>query len=147
MDLFNNPMVQAARNQMTKEQQEEYARIGEHLFSDEALQVMESGKVRKASEEDLLTYALAALRSGLHPQELTPPEVMAVQKAKGPHWYKEFGWKKADVPDMSLMPRIISGPSDDSSRSTVLTPGPNRTSLREVEPISVSSLQVKGNKK
>lgn len=89
MDLFNNPMIQSAKNAMTPEQIEEYKKIGEYMYNNHDYNNIE--KVKDSSNTDLLSYAIQALKSGLDPCDLSKPEVQALTETYGEKWYEQFG--------------------------------------------------------
>ena len=97
--LFNNPMVNAARQNMSQEQIDEYARKGREIYehfdfeSGEFLQDI----VLNAAEELKIT-----IRSGLHPSYLTEDEKDVLVASYGEEWYKKFGFEKEDLDEIRL---------------------------------------------
>lgn len=97
-DLFNNPMIDMARQGLTKEQVEEYKKIGEYMYSTN-FKVQEAGSVEKPPDKtDILQYAIEALKSGLHPTDLSETELQHLNEVYGDKWYEKYGWGPEDVP-------------------------------------------------
>lgn len=95
-DLYANPMVESAKKVMTKEQIEEYEKEGEYLFQNDFNTTQEGSAEPKKPE--LAEYALAALRSGLHPRDLRDGELDVLYSFCGPKWYEKFGYTADEVP-------------------------------------------------
>lgn len=89
MDLFNNPMIQSARNAMTPEQVEEYKKIGEYMYNNHDYIKIEN--IKESNNTDLLSYAVQALKSGLDPCDLSKPEIQSLTDTYGEKWYEQFG--------------------------------------------------------
>ena len=103
MDLFNNPMVEAARKGMTPEQQEEYKRIGEYMYNNDVYKVNEVGsRVKEALSSDLILYATEALKSGGNPNDLSGAELRALIDVYGDRWYEKFGFEEGEVPKPAI---------------------------------------------
>jgi uncharacterized membrane protein YukC len=99
MDLFNNPMVEAAKKMMTPEQLEEYKRVGEYMYNNEVYKVSEIGsKVKESDNSDLILYATQALKSGGSPYDLSGAELRALIDVYGENWYERFGFEENEVP-------------------------------------------------
>lgn len=103
MDLFNNPMVEAARKAMTPEQQEEYKRVGEYMYNNDVYKVNEVGsRVKEAGNADLILYATEALKSGGNPNDLSGAELRALIDVYGDKWYEKFGFEESEVPKPTI---------------------------------------------
>jgi hypothetical protein len=99
MDLFNNPMVEAAKKSMTPEQLEEYKRVGEYLYNNDVYKVSEIGsKVKKPESHDFILYATEALKSGGSPHDLSGAELRSLIDVYGENWYERFGFTQDEVP-------------------------------------------------
>lgn len=116
MDLYNNPMVDAARSAMTPEQIENYKQMGEYMYSDLIVDTVTNtkskgrlkGKARKASQtksnvdtevgpiKDAIQYILIALRSGLHPSQLSDDEKDIMKNKFGDRWFALFGYENLE---------------------------------------------------
>lgn len=91
-DLFNNPMVQAAKNAMTPEQLENYKKIGEYMYNNDTYKIAQVGsKVNTANTEELILYATSSLKSGGDPADLTDEELRALINTYGDKWFERFG--------------------------------------------------------
>lgn len=110
-DLFNNPMVDAARKSMTPEQIEEYKKWGENMYGkvDFTKEFGMSNNSMKASGQDIATYAYKAVRSGLDPFELKEMEIQALNDVMGNKWYEPLGFTEKDVP-RSILQIAKDGP-------------------------------------
>lgn len=119
MSLYDNPMIDAAKNAMTEEQKQEYAKIGEYMYTRQDYKIAEVGsKIKEASTEDLASYAIQGVKSGLDPNELTDKELAALIDIYGDKWYESYGYSEDEIrkpfvhvgaPDSSLsnnMPKI-----------------------------------------
>jgi hypothetical protein len=99
MDLFNNPMVEAAKKSMTPEQLEEYKRVGEYMYNNDVYKVSEIGsKVKQPENSDLILYSTQALKSGGSPHDLSGAELRALIDVYGDKWYERFGFTQDEVP-------------------------------------------------
>ena len=99
MDLFNNPMVEAAKKSMTPEQLEEYKRVGEYMYNNDVYKVSEIGsKVKQPENSDLILYATQSLKSGGSPHDLSGAELRALIDVYGDNWYERFGFTQSEVP-------------------------------------------------
>jgi hypothetical protein len=103
MDLFNNPMVEAAKKSMTPEQLEEYKRVGEYMYNNDVYKVSEVGsKVKQPENSDLILYATEALKSGGNPHDLSGAELRALIDVYGEKWYERFGFEQDEVPKPAI---------------------------------------------
>ena len=100
-DLYDNPMIRSAKKQLTKEQLEEYKRIGEYMYNnvDYHQNDVKASKIKESNPTDLLTYAVQALKSGGDPKDLTPQEINMLVSVYGDKWYEKFGLEEQDVPN------------------------------------------------
>ena len=98
MDLFNNPMVDAAKRAMSAEQMNEYKEFGRYMYSDNNIRTIEtSRKIEAPTNEALLGYAVTALKSGGDPQDLSDEELQVLIKTYGKNWYEQFGLTEEEV--------------------------------------------------
>jgi hypothetical protein len=88
-DLFNNPMVNAARASMTKEQLDDYQKQGEYMF--EMMDVTNDPLV------ELTNQVEDTLQGGLHPSYLDSSERLVMENKYGNEWFKTFGWDKLEM--------------------------------------------------
>ena len=83
-NLFDNPMVRAAREKMTPEQIAEYKRQGEHMYGD-----IDYTKTYDPFEEKLkqsAIYIISGLKSGLRPNQLSEDEEKTTNKDRKIDW-------------------------------------------------------------
>jgi hypothetical protein len=102
MDIWNNPMVNNALKSMTKEQIEEYKKVGEYMYNNVNF---EDNKIINNLDppiEESVAYIEEGIKSGLLPQDLTENEVVVLNKAYGEKWYERYGFVKDDVPEEGL---------------------------------------------
>ena len=97
-DLWNNPMVDQAKKALSAEDQENYARIGEEMFSTVDF---ENSTINQQDMEAQIVesafYIFEKIKSGLHPSYLEEGEINVLEEAFGKTWYKKLGFKKSDV--------------------------------------------------
>lgn len=111
MDLFNNPMVDAARNAMSPEQQEQYRRVGEYMYSDKNWNMVNSNNYKKeATEEELLAYAVETLKAGGDPKDLSEKELQSLCKFYGEKWYEKFDFEESQIKQPAF--QTVSKPED-----------------------------------
>jgi hypothetical protein len=92
-DLFNNPMVTAARDAMTPEMLENYKRLGESMYKDIDF---ENGTIQNIINETLQKLD-CTLKSGLHPSMLSNDEKNLLKEEMGEKWYEKYGYVKEDL--------------------------------------------------
>ena len=94
-DLFDNPMVKAARESMTPEQIAEYQEKGKAMYNTVEF---ENNTIIGDDDplEDFIAYISVGLNSGLHPMELETDEKLAMSNKYGSEWYKRFGYESID---------------------------------------------------
>lgn len=98
-NLFNNPMVESAKKSMTPEQIEEYKRIGNYMYNSvDYKNTVDSIDIKESNEEDLLIYAMEALKAGGDPKDLTEQELQVLNRIYGERWYEMFGLEEHEVP-------------------------------------------------
>jgi hypothetical protein len=93
-DLFDNPMIDAAKKALTPEQIEEYKKIGEYMYNNDIFK--NTGNILN-TEENILVYATESLRSGLNPSELSQQEKQCLISTYGDNWYEKFGFTKDEI--------------------------------------------------
>lgn len=88
-NLFNNPMVRAAKASMTPEQIAEYQRIGEEMYSTvdfETSTVLDNGEPLAEG----VAYVVEALKSGIHPDYLEEDDVKIMEEVYGKNWKNKY---------------------------------------------------------
>ena len=101
--LYNNPMVESAKKALTPEQQEEYKKIGEYMYNNKNLQIVETGSaIKESTQETLLAYAVEAIKAGGDPKDLSEPELRALCHFYGAKWYEKFGLEEDEIRQPSI---------------------------------------------
>jgi hypothetical protein len=95
-DLFDNPMINAAKQSMSPEIIEKYKELGKSMYKD--LDFV-NGTIEN-SIQDALKNIEEAILSGLHPSMLTDNEKAVLESEKGKEWYEKFGYVKEDLYDI-----------------------------------------------
>ena len=95
-DLFNNPMVDAAKKSMDPKDLEKYRLLGESMYKDIDF---ETGTINN-SINDSLNKLHVVLMSGLHPSMLTDDEKYILESEIGKEWYKKYGYVEKDLTEM-----------------------------------------------
>lgn len=97
-DLFNDPALTAAYDALSPEEKEKYRRQGEHYFAND---LSEIGLDENGEQIDFIMEAAAeltlAMRSGLHPNDLTDDERHVIREAYGTRWWTKFGYTDDEV--------------------------------------------------
>jgi hypothetical protein len=94
-NLFDNPMVKAAREQMTPEQIEDYKKKGEQMYGG-----IDHTRDFDPFEERLkqsAIYIISGLKSGLRPNQLKEDELEVLTQIHGETWYINYGFTKEDL--------------------------------------------------
>jgi len=97
-DLFNNPMVKSAMAAMTPEQLEDYKIMGKHMHSIDFTEEIPRPKDLEQETVNGVFYIKDALKSGLHPRDMTTKEIQLMYDVYGKDWFREYGYKKNEVP-------------------------------------------------
>lgn len=84
-DLFNNPMVENARKNMSPEQLQHYKEIGEKMHNS-----IDFNTNQLLNQEEHLiesvAYVMEGLKSGLHPSYLSKDEEQLLENHYGKDW-------------------------------------------------------------
>ncbi len=86
-DLFNNPMIQKARESMTPEQLREYERQAEYMYSHVNF---ETGELLQDPLADFVADIVEQLKSGLGVEYLDSDEQLAMENHYGKNWRDRF---------------------------------------------------------
>ena len=103
--LYDNPMVESARQNMTKEQLEAYKSYGESMYN--SIDFVDSkGKSRNVPEEHLeaVSYVINSINSGMHISYLEENERLLLEDVLGKEWYKNFGYIQDDIYEVVTTP-------------------------------------------
>lgn len=95
-DLFNNPMVKAAKDAMTPEILENYKRLGESMYKDIDF---ENGTIQNIIDDSIKKLD-CVLKSGLHPSMLSDDEKKLLNEEIGEKWYEKYGYIKEDLDEI-----------------------------------------------
>jgi len=103
--LYDNPMVESARQNMTKEQLEAYKSQGESMYNSIDF-VDNNGKSRNAPEEllDAASYIINSINSGMHISYLEENEKFLLEDVLGKEWYTNFGYVQEDLYEIVTTP-------------------------------------------
>jgi len=98
-DLFNNPMVNSAKNAMSKEDLKRYEDWGHAVFDDIDY---ETTSITQYPPPMLnaLAYIEDSLNSGQHPSTLTKDELSILSEMLGEEWYLKWGYTKEDLTEI-----------------------------------------------
>lgn len=101
-DLFNNPMIQAARKNMTPEQISFYKLLGDKMYGDLSIFDTKEGtegveSTEEVTVEDKTEYALSAIIAGMHPKYLSAEDSTLLRTAYGDIWYEKYGYTSEDL--------------------------------------------------
>jgi hypothetical protein len=98
-DLFVNPMVQNALENMPEDVLANYKRVGEELYSIdfEDIDINNMPKVMT----DAVSNLEIQLRSGLHPSLTTENERNLLKEAYGAEWYKKWDYTIEDLENIN----------------------------------------------
>ena len=100
--LFNNPIFENAKNSLTEEQKDAYKKMGEYMYNQDIYRKAETEVKSNITAEEILLYAVQALKSGINPKDLTEREVQALTDTYGKYWYEKFDLTKEDVPELTI---------------------------------------------
>jgi hypothetical protein len=103
--LYDNPMVESARQNMTKEQLDAYKSQGESMYNSIDF-VDNNGKSRNAPEEllDAASYIINSINSGMHISYLEENEKFLLEDVLGKEWYTNFGYVQEDLYEIVTTP-------------------------------------------
>lgn len=99
-DLFDNPMVTAAKEAMSPEDLERYKKIGEEMYKNVDF---EQSKILNNMEPpfaEATAYLSEQLKSGLHPSVLADNEKQILENTLGKEWYKKWGYNVEDLSEI-----------------------------------------------
>ena len=104
--LWDNPMINMARQNMSPEELEKYKKLGESMYADidfPTSKVINNNEIDNNLPEhmvDAVIYLQEAIKSGLHPSMLEENDVKLLEEAYGKEWYKQFGYIEEDLKDI-----------------------------------------------
>jgi len=94
MSIFEDPSFKKMKESMSKEEQEKYDKAGQHMYSYDY-----DNKGENKQAEEVLEQLRIAIRSGLHPSDLTFEEREFLEKYHPleKKWFKEFGFLENEL--------------------------------------------------
>ena len=102
IDLFNNPMVEAARQALSKEDLDRYKQLGESLWKDIDFEKCAPNQLPPFMQEGALRVE-EQLKSGIHPSMLEFSEVKLMEEKWGSEWYKKWGYVEEDLKEIKTV--------------------------------------------
>jgi len=96
-DFFKTNYVDRVLTQLSEEDRVKYKKIGEYMYGTDMFQDNKKLSNLPSSTEDSVLYIKAAIRSGLHPQDLSKNELQFMNQTVGDDWGDEFGFSSDDV--------------------------------------------------
>ena len=109
-DLFNNPMVESALKALTPEQLEEYERIGKYMFQTDFTATQ--GPDPEKEMKEAIFYIREGLKSGLHPEDLSPKELEIMYDVYGDDWGAEYGYERREMPPRPTLASGLGNPAN-----------------------------------
>lgn len=119
--LFNDPALKKLKESLSKEDQEKYKKSGEYMYASLPNDGEEKKKDEKVSmlkpdgtvyddvmsnniSEEVLEQLSIAIRSGLHPSDLTQEEREFLENYHPlqKNWFKDFGFLENDLNRINL---------------------------------------------
>ena len=113
-NLWNNPYINAARQNMSKEDLEKYEEIGKSMYSIDYENVGTNNLPEFMKESAL--HIFESLKSGLHPSILDDDEKNILVEAFGVKWYEIFKYKVEDLTDIVTLEPDFNVSFDESLR-------------------------------
>ena len=97
--IWNNPMIRAAKQKMSQEDQDRLKKLGESLYKDVEFETSKTNNEPPPMKE-ALAYIEESIKSGLHPSMLEDNEKALLENMRGKEWYKKWGYIEADLYDI-----------------------------------------------
>ena len=95
-DLFNNPMINAAKRSMAPEEIERLKKLGESMYENIDFENNEVNNMPPPMVE-ALAYVCESLKSGLHPSYLEENEIALLKEGFGEKWYERWNYTEEDL--------------------------------------------------
>jgi hypothetical protein len=106
-DLFDNPMVNSAKEALTPEMLERYKAMGEEMYNTIDFVNSEGhSETAPSAMFEAVEFILDSLRSGQHISTLEDNEKNILENVYGKKWYKKFGYKKRDLTEIVTFPNF-----------------------------------------
>lgn len=97
LNLFNNPMISAAKKNMSKADLDLYNKIGESMYQNTDFTITDQGQITPCIINEVIYSIEEMLNNGLDPKYLTDDEKQILIETRGNEWYLDFGYTKDDV--------------------------------------------------
>ena len=94
-EVLNDPRFKQIRENMSPEELESYKKIGDYMYSEEKIKMMQEPTEETA--KDAAAYIVASINSGLHISYLADCEKHMLEVMYGDTWYETFGFTKDDL--------------------------------------------------
>lgn len=103
--IWNNPMINNARKNMSPEDLEKYRLMGESMYNNidfpTSTIITEDNNLNLPEHmAEALLYINETIKSGLHPSMLEENDIKLLEEAYGKEWYKQFGYVEGDLTDI-----------------------------------------------
>lgn len=104
--LWDNQMINMARQNMPTEELEKYKKLGESMYADidfPTSKVINNNEIDNNLPEhmvDAVIYLQEAIKSGLHPSMLSTDEKKFMNEIVGEKWYEDYGYTNEDLDDI-----------------------------------------------
>jgi hypothetical protein len=92
--LWDNAMVRDAKARMSKEEIEQYKKIGEQFYKD--MDFQQGNSIENIIKESA-SYLSTLLNSGLLPHNLNKDEKRVLKEVYGDKWYEKWGYTEKDL--------------------------------------------------
>lgn len=105
-DLFDNPMIDNAKEGVSEEQQEKWKKLGENLHSVDFVNEKGDNVKDKPSDEIMksVVYIVDSICNGMHISFLEDNEKEILASVYGDEWWKLAGYEKEDLDDIVNYP-------------------------------------------
>lgn len=91
IDLFDNPMVDAAKKNLSQEDIERFKHLGEQFYNNIDFVTGKSNDGNLPNQwNECLAYIDEALKSGLQPTDLEEDEINFIKNMHGDDWYQKW---------------------------------------------------------
>lgn len=89
--IFEDPKMKAAFQNLSKKDQDEYIKQGEHMYSKNYVDTKEMNEDEKMI--DAAAYISEGLKSGLRPSQLENNEIEVMRSVFGELWFRRFNFE------------------------------------------------------
>ncbi len=111
--IFDDPSLKKLKESLSKEDQEKYKKSGEYMYAslpddkngkDKVIMMGPEGIYDDKISQEVFDQLSVAIRSGLHPSDLTPEEREFLENYHPlqKNWFKDFGFLENDLNRINL---------------------------------------------